>query len=47
LTHLATEVMDSAASGMPGKRVERVRDAATLDEMAVWPSLLDYKVMGD
>jgi hypothetical protein len=47
LTHLATEVMDEAASKMPGKRVERVRDAATLEEIAIWPSLLDYKVMGE
>jgi len=47
LTHLAGEVLDAAASAMPGKRVERVRDSATLEEMAVWPSLLDYKVMGD
>jgi len=47
LTHLGGELMDSAASSMPGKRVERVRDAATLEEMAVWPTLLDYKVMGE
>jgi hypothetical protein len=47
LTHLASEAMDEAASKMPGKRVERVRDAATLEEIAVWPSLLDYKIMGE
>jgi len=47
LTHLAGEVMDRAASKMPGKRVERVRDAATLEDIAIWPSLLDYKIMGD
>ncbi|UCC92313.1 MAG: PKD domain-containing protein [Thermoplasmata archaeon] len=47
LTYLASEVMDTAASEMPGKRVERVRDAATLEEISVWPSLLDYKIMGE
>ena len=47
LTYLAGEFLDSAASDMPGKRIERVRDSATLEEIAVWPSLLDYKVMGE
>ncbi|NOQ54740.1 MAG: hypothetical protein GQ558_09080, partial [Thermoplasmata archaeon] len=47
LTFLAGDILDAAATDMPGKRVERVRDAATLEEMAVWPSLLDYKVMGE
>ncbi len=47
LTHLATEILDRAASKMPGKRVEKVKDSATLEEVAVWPSLLDYKIMGD
>jgi hypothetical protein len=47
LTHLAGELMDEAASAMPGKRVERVRDAATLDEISVWPTLLDYRIMGE
>jgi hypothetical protein len=47
LTHLATEVVDAAATEMKGKRVEKVRDAATLDDIAVWPSLLDYKVMDE
>jgi hypothetical protein len=47
LTHLAGETMDRAASSMPGKRVERVRDAATLEEISVWPTLLDYRIMGE
>ncbi len=47
LTHLADGILDTAASEIPGKRVERVRDSATLEEISVWPSLLDYKVMGD
>ncbi len=47
LTYLSGEIMDTAASEMPGKRVERVRDPATLEEISVWPSLLDYKVMGE
>jgi hypothetical protein len=47
LTYLAGEFMDRTASQMPGRRVERVRDAATLEEISIWPSLLDYKVMGD
>jgi hypothetical protein len=47
LTHLAGELMDGAASAMTGKRVERVRDAATLDEISVWPTLLDYRIMGE
>jgi hypothetical protein len=47
LTFLASEILDTAASELPGKRVERVRDSATLEEISVWPSLLDYKVMGE
>lgn len=47
LTHLMGEVLDKAASEMPGKRVERVKEASTLDEIEVWPTLLDYKVMGE
>jgi hypothetical protein len=47
LTHIGGEILDRAASEMPGKRVERVRSSATLEEISVWPSLLDYKVMGD
>jgi hypothetical protein len=47
LTFLAGEFMDTAASEMPGKRVERVRDATTLEDVAAWPSLLDYKIMGE
>jgi len=47
LTHLATTLLDAVATEMPGKRVEKVRDAATLDDISVWPSLLDYKVMDE
>ena len=47
LTFLVGEILDAAATDMPGRRVERVRDAATLEEISVWPSLLDYKVMED
>jgi len=47
LTHLASELLDAVASEMPGKRVEKVRDAATLEDIAVWPSLLDYKIMDE
>ncbi|MCJ2540172.1 MAG: hypothetical protein LN414_02755, partial [Candidatus Thermoplasmatota archaeon] len=47
LTHLATELLDAVATEMPGKRVEKVRDAATLEDIAVWPSLLDYKIMDE
>jgi hypothetical protein len=47
LTHLAGELMDAAASRMPGKRVERVRDGPTLEEISVWPTLLDYRIMGE
>ena len=47
LTFLAGEILDAAATDMPGRRVEKVRDVATLEEISVWPSLLDYKVMED
>ena len=47
LTFLTGEILNAAATEMRGRRVERVRDAATLEEISVWPSLLDYKVMGD
>ena len=47
LTHLASELLDAVANEIPGKRVEKVRDEATLEDMAVWPSLLDYKIMDE
>ena len=47
LTHLASELLDAVANEIPGKRVEKVRDAATLEDIAVWPSLLDYKIMDE
>jgi hypothetical protein len=47
LTYLAGEFLDTASSEMPGKRVERVREASTLEDIAAWPSLLDYKIMGE
>jgi len=47
LAFLTGEIINAAVTEMSGRRVERVRDAATLEEISVWPSLLDYKVMGD
>jgi hypothetical protein len=47
LTYLAGEFIDTAASEFPGKRIERVRDVATLEDVEAWPSLLDYKIMGE
>jgi len=47
LAFLTGDILDAAGTDMPGRRVEKVRDAATLEEISVWPSLLDYKVMGE
>jgi PKD repeat protein len=47
LTHITTEVVDAVASEFKGLGFDRIRDTATLEDLEVWPSLLDYSIEGE
>jgi hypothetical protein len=47
LGHLSMELLDSVRSGMPGADFDRLRDPRLLNDLEVWPTLLEYAVEGD